>query len=467
MLVPMPIRREIKALSVLSAPLVVAQLAQMMMGVVGTVVAGHIGVHQLAAQALGATTFAFVLMSGYGAMSGLDPHVSKAVGQGDLALAGRILRQGLWMAVIIGVPLTVLLWYSPWVLRAMGQDSQLLVEVEQYLHAAAPGLLPALAYAGYRSFASAVGRPGIIMGGAVIANIVHAVLCAGLAKGLWGLPNLGVGGIGLASVVCRIILVGIVAIYIRQSKAFSAYRALFDLPSWPMLKRLLRSGLPLGLQYGLEVTGFVLITLWMGLLGAQALAAHEVAMTVAALGFQVPFSVGTAAAMRVGHAVGRRDAAAVARAGWTALAVGVVFSVISGILMLIGRDAIAKIYLPDASPEVWTMAAHFLTIAAGFQLADGTQAIGFGVLRGLDDTRVPMWFNVLGFGLLGLPVAYVGAFVLRLGPDPLWWGLTIALFVVSTSLALRFYWILGRPSRVIGPAISASQAPVAAVHTLG
>jgi MATE family multidrug resistance protein len=429
---------ETRALLRLSAPLVVAQLAQMAMGVAGTLVAGQLGVRALAAQALGATTFTFVLITGYGLMAGLDPHISRFVGAGRPDEAGRLLRQGLWLAVLAGLPLTGLLLAAGPILRAMGQDPALMDIAESYLRWSAVGLIPALWFCAYRSFASAANKPRIIMASAVLANIVHVGLCVWLAYGGAGVPAMGVAGIGLASVLCRLLLVAMLALYCRHSTAFASFRGRLELPRLDLLMPLLRSGLPLGLQYGLEVTGFVLVTLWMGLLGADVLAAHEVALSATALAFQVPFAIGTAAAMRVGHAIGRGDEPGVARAGWTALRVGVLYAVTSAIAMVLLREWIALRYMPTATPPVLEMAKGFLAIGACFQLADGAQAIGFGVLRGLDDTRVPVLFNVLGFALLGLPLGYVGVFVLHLSPAWMWYGLTLALFVVASLLALRF-----------------------------
>lgn len=439
---------EVRSLLRLAGPLVVAQLAQMAMGVAGTVVAGHLGVRALAAQALGATAFTFLLISGYGLMAGLDPHIARAVGAGRLDHAGRLFRQGLWLALLAGVPMTGLLLLAPRILRAMGQEPALMDVVEDYLLWSAPGLVPALWFSAYRSFTSAAGQTRVIMIAAVGANVVHIGLCVWLAYGGAGVPAMGVAGIGLASVLCRVLLVVVLFAWCAREPVFARFRGAFEWPRAELLWPLLHSGVPLAVQYGLEVTGFVLVTLWMGLLGAHPLAAHEVAMTVAALGFQVPFAMGTAAAMRVGHAVGRRDESGIEIAGWTALALGIVYAVLSGTAMMVFRDSIAALYMPSATPAVLALAAHFLTIAAGFQLADGAQAIGFGVLRGLDDTRVPMWFNVLGFGLLGLPIGYVGVFVLHGSPDYLWWGLTVALFVVASLLALRFRVLVRRRGAV-------------------
>lgn len=430
---------EIKAVLKLAAPLSVAQLAQMAMGLVGTLAAGRLGVAALAAQALAATTFVLVLITAYGLMAGIDPHVARAVGQRDLAQAGRLWRQSLWLGLLAGLPFVALLWLAPAALLWMGQAPELVRDTAAYLHVAAPGLIPAMWYASTRSFCSALGHPRPVMVAAVLANVANAVLAFWFVDLGWGLA-----GIAAASLLCRALMALGLAGWVQVSRAYAETHGPWLRPRWADLRPQLASGLPLAVQYGLEVTGFVLITLWAGLLGTAVLAAHEVAMSIASAAFQVPFSLGTAAAMRVGIAVGARDHRGVARAGWTAFGLAGVFAALSALGMVATRHWMAAQYLPKAEPTVLEMTAHFLMFAAAFQIADGLQAVGFGVLRGLDDTRVPMWFNVLGFALLGLPLSYVLVFVYGQPPDRLWWGLSLALAVIASALMLRFRVLLRR-----------------------
>ncbi len=425
---------ETSALLRLAAPLIVAQVAQMMMGVVGTAAAGRLGVQALAAQALGATTFTLVLITAYGLMAGLDPHVAQAIGAGQPQRAGQLYRQAVWLGLGAGVVLTLGLLAAPAALQWMGQEAQLVRDTALYLDISALGLLPAMIYVCCRSFCSAVGQTRAVMVAAVAGNLLNAWLAFDWVDRGWGLA-----GIAWASVLCRVVMTAGLLAWIQWAPSLQAFRTPWTRPGallWPVV----RSGAPLALQYGMEVAGFVLTTLWMGLLGAPTLAAHEVALSLSAIAFQVPFAIGTAASMRVGQAVGRRDAAAVARAGWTAFGLGLVFAVVSAAAMLAFATPMARLYLPTATPEVMALAVQFLFIAALFQLADGVQAIGFGVLRGLDDTRVPVLFNLLGFWLLGLPLGYVAVFVWHQHADRLWWGLSLALGVVAVALMWRFWW---------------------------
>ena len=439
-------REEVKGLLRLATPLVVAQLAQIAMGVVGTLVAGQLGVRQLAAQGLGATAFSLVLIMGFGLMAGLDPHIARAAGAQDPTRAGRLFRQGLWTATFGALPLGLLIAFAGFGLRWMGQEPRLMDDVDVFLHWSAIGILPGLWFAASRSFLSAIGQPRLVMFAALAANAIHAVLCVWLALGGLGVPALGIQGIALASVLGRTLMFALLWLWMRLHPAVAPYRAPFAWPEWPLLRTVLRSGLPLGLQYGLEASSFALVTFWMGLLGAETLAAHEVALNIVSMAFQVPYALSMAGAMRVGQAVGRRDEPGIARAGWTTLKVALVYAVLSGTLIFLLRAPLAGIYLPHAEPEVLSLTWHFLAIAAAFQLADGAQAVGFGVLRGLDDTRVPVLFNLLGFSLLGLPLAYWQVFVRHQSAAWLWWGLSLGLGVVAALLGLRF-WVLLRRRR--------------------
>lgn len=448
-------REEVRGLLRLAIPLVIAQLAQIAMGVVGTLVAGQIGVRQLAAQGLGATAFSLILIMGLGLMAGLDPHIARAAGADDptrpqsTGLPGRLHQQGLWTATLAALPLGLLVLLSGRALRWMGQDPRLMDDVDIFLDWAALGILPALWFAASRSFLSAIGQPRLVMLAAIAANVVHAALCVWLGLGGLGIPPLGIRGIALASVLGRTLMFALLWAGVRLAPALAPFRAPFTWPEWRLLRTVLRSGLPLSVQYALESLGFALVTFWMGLLGADTLAAHEVALNIASLAFQVPFALATAAAMRVGRAVGRHDEPGIARAGWTALRVALVYAVISGCLMLLFQAPLARIYLPHADPAVLAVTCHFLSIAAAFQLADGAQAIGFGVLRGLDDTRVPVLFNVLGFALLGLPLGYWQVFIRHRDAAWLWWGLSLGLGVAAASLGLRFWRLLRRRKHVI------------------
>ena len=414
------------------------------MGVIGTLVAGQLGVRPLAALGLGATAFSLILIMGFGLMAGLDPHVARAAGAEDPTRAGRLFQQGLWTATLGALPLGALIVLSGRALRWMGQEPRLMDDVEVFLDWAAVGILPALWFAASRSFLSAIGQPRIVMFAAIGANLAHAGLCVVLGLGGLGVPAMGIKGIALASVLGRVLMVVLLWAGIRFAPPLAPFRAPFTWPEWQLLRTVLRSGLPLALQYGLEASAFALVTFWMGLLGPETLAAHEVALNIASMAFQVPFALAMAGAMRVGQAVGRRDEPGIARAGWTALRVALACAVLSGGLMLLLRGPLAGIYLPHAAPDVLAVTGHFLGIAAAFQLADAAQAIGFGVLRGLDDTRVPVLFNVLGFSLLGLPLGYWQVFVRHQDAAWLWWGLSLGLGVAAVSLGLRFAVLLRR-----------------------
>jgi MATE family multidrug resistance protein len=432
----------------------------MAMGVTGTILAGHIGVRALAVLALSNSVFSAVLIAGMGVLMGLDPHVARAIGAKDFRRAGRLLGQAPWLVLLAGLPLLGALALGPTALAAMGQDPTVLPEVGEYLQALGWGLLPALWFYAYRAFLAAADRPGVVLAASVVANVVNVGFGLWFIYGGLGLPPQGVQGVAWAATASRLVLLAFVAGWVRWDPRLSGHRHPFEWPTWALVWPLLRTGLPIGVHTGVEVTAFALVTLLMGLVSADAVAAHQVALTVASVTFQVPLAIGAAAAVRVGQALGRRDETAVVRAGWTALAVGLAFGVTSAGAMYALRDSIAQANLPSAGPELLALAAQLLTIGAAFQIMDGAQAIGFGALRGLDDTRVPVLFNVLGFVLLGIPAGYAGTFLWGGGPGWLWWGLCVGLGVVAVLLWGRFAVMLRR-RRIAASAAAAPRASLA------
>jgi len=440
-------RGEVAALLHLAWPLIVAYLAQMAMGVIDTAMIGRVSVDALAALALGNSVMISVLVTGAGVALGLDPHAARAVGAGDPRQAGRLLRQSVYLSTAFALPLVLVLQHTGPLLRAMGQKPEVVDLMVPYLDLLSWSVLPSMWTFCYRGFVSAAGRPTIVLASTIVATALKIALNRWFIFGGLGLDPMGLSGAALASLIARCAIVAVIAGYARVHPVFRPYRAPWGLPERASLVKLLRTGLPLGVQNGIEVAGFSLVTLLMGLVSSAALAAHQVALNVASVTFQVPFAIGAAAAVRVGHAVGRRDEPGLARAGWTAFSVGVVFGLGSALSLFVFRSDLALLYLPDADPVVLALTAHLLAIAAVFQLADGAQAIGFGVLRGLDDTRLPVLFNVLGYAILGLPFGWFTVFHLGWEPGMLWWGLSIALAAVSTLLALRFRAVTLRRGR--------------------
>ena len=439
----MTLRAEIRALLHLAAPLVVARVGHNLMGVVDTVVAGQIlGEQGVAVVGMSATLYFFSMIFAWGLLYGLDPVVSHAVGAGDAPRARAAFATGRVLAMAMALPVMVFAWFAADAVGALGHDAALIAECRAYLRTAVLGLPAALLFQCYTVYLTANGHTRVFFVITLVANVVNLAADLWFVHGGLGVPALGVSGIGLATALGAWVQLGCVVFVMRRGGRLAELRAPLLSVSRALLRRTLSLGVPVGLQYTLEMGSFALTTVLMGLFGQTLLAGHNIALNVAALTFVVALGVSSAASVRVGHAYGRRDVAGVAVAGRAAFVVGLAWATLGSATMVLFRGPITALYTDE--PATAAAASGLLVIAALFQFADASQAIGFGVLRGTGDTRVPAAFNIAGYWLLGIPVGIAFAFggwpVAMEGgrPEWLWWGLTLALVVIALALAFRF-----------------------------
>ena len=450
---PAPAREELRALLALTGPIAVLQLAHQLVSAVDTAVVGRLGEVPLSGVGLGGTLFFAVLVIGLGIVLGLDPLIAQALGAAERTETRTLLWQGTWLSMGLTIPLTAIIAVVIEVLPHSGIDPATASATGEYLWARAPAIAPWLMAIANRSYLQALGTTRPLLVAAVVANVVNAPLSwllvfgdAGLPTS-WpalGIPALGVAGAGWASSAASlsVLVVTIFAVRAAGSEAPGE-------PSprrWPdpvRLRRALRVGAPVGGQLLAEVGGFAAVTFLVGLLGARALAAHHVALTLASTSFQVTLALGAAAAVRVGRAVGRGDVAATDLAGRVAIGTGAAFMVFTGAVLLLFPAPLARL-LTDEVP-VLTAAIPLLGVAAAFQIGDGVQVVAAGALRGAGDTRATMLANVGGHYLLGLPLGATLCFGLDLGAAGLWWGLSAALWAVAALLTIRFVRIAREP----------------------
>ncbi len=436
-----PLRREIKATLTLAAPLVAAQLAQMSMSFVDVVMVGRLGTGALAAAVLGSTAFFTLSLICVGVILAVNPTVAQAVGAGDRDLAARATRQGLWLAVILGVPLFVALGWSEEGLLALGQAPETSALAGDYLRAIRWGIVPNLAFSALRGFYEGTGRARPVLLATIVGVGVNVVANNALMYGKWGLPALGLEGTGWSSALVFAAMAASLAIGIRVLPDLRRYGVLVGLrsPDPAMLGTLVRLGAPIGVTFGLEAGLFSAATLLVGWLGEVPLAAHQIALNAASFTFMVPLGIGMAATVRVGQLVGAGDEAGARRAGFVAVALGGAFMALSATFLWLRPSWIVFLYA-GATPEaeMAALATALLGIAAVFQLVDGIQATAAGALRGLKDTTVPAVIGAISYWGVGLGVGYGLAFGLGWGARGLWWGLTAGLLAAAVLLVARF-----------------------------
>lgn len=426
----------------------------MMMGVVDAIMVGRFSPEALAATAIGNFYFFVVAVFGLGVLLVLDPLIAQAMGAKDEKAIALAVQRGLLLAVVMSLILGSLLLPAEYVLRALRQPEELVPLAATYVLICIPSFLPFNAFLVFRQLLQTMGLTRAIVVTIVLCNLANVLLNWLLIFGNLGFPRLGVAGAALATAISRTLLVVIlVALSWRTLRRYvrPVRREVFELAP---LMRMLRLGLPIGAQQGLEVAYFGALIILMGLLGTISIAAHQAAINLASLTFMVPVGVGSATAVFVGRAVGARDEPAVRRYAIAGLVCGVGFMCVSAAVFLLFPRALAGLYSRDA--EVVALAAGLIPIAGLFQLFDGTQVVASGILRGIGDTRFPMLASALGFWLVGLPASLLLGFSARLGAEGLWWGSLVALMMVAALLLYRVRMRLRRSmERVIidrGPA---------------
>ena len=428
----------------LAGPVVAAQLAQISMGFVDTVMVGRLGQEALAGVALGNTAFFFGLIVCLGVVQAVGPMVSQAHGAGEHEPVERSVRQGLWLGVVLAVPAVFILWNIAPVLRAAGQPASAVDAAEGYLHAILCGFLPALWFMALRSFVEGLARPLPI----TIITLIGVALNIGanyvLMFGPWGLPALGLVGTGWASTLVYWTLFAMLALFVVRIEPFANYQIFGGLrtPDLTYFRELVRIGWPIGVSSGIEAGLFMITALMVGVLGTVPLAAHQIALQCAAFTFMVPVGVGIAGSVRVGQAVGRGRPEAARRAGYASMLLAGLFMVGAAVLFWTAPRAIVRLYIDPALPnneDVAALAVSLLSVAALFQVFDGVQVAAMGALRGLKDTRIPMLIALFTYWGIGLSTGYVLGLWWGMGAEGLWWGLVVGLAAAALLLFVRFH----------------------------
>lgn len=422
----------------LAGPVVLAEVGWVMMGIVDTIIVGPLGPAAIGSVGIGSILFLALAIFGMGLLLGLDTLVSHAYGAGRLDECHRWLLHGILLSLIGAPVLTAVALVGISLLPSWGFPPEVLSLTVPYLHVITWSLLPLLLYASFRRYLQALGIVVPITFALVTANLINAVAAWALVYGHLGLPAMGTTGSAVATLISRIylaaVLLAAVVWYDRQH-----HISLFTItwkPKKRSLVRLLRLGLPAATQVTLELGVFAAASALAGRLDPVSLASHQIALNLASLTFMVPLGVASAGAVRVGHAVGRRDPQAASRSGWVALILGAGFmSTAALIFTAVPRPLIGMFTSNEA---VLAMGRRLLLVAAMFQLFDGLQGVSTGVLRGLGDTRTPMLSNLAGHWLLGLPVGYALCFWWGWGVVGLWIGLSLGLVAIGVFLVLTW-----------------------------
>jgi multidrug resistance protein, MATE family len=431
-------RRELGDLLTLALPVIFSELGWMAQGVVDNIMVGRLGPAAIGAVSVGNAVFYTPSLFGIGLLLGLDTLVSQAYGRRDHDECHRWLAQGVYLACIVTPLLMLLLAFASYEFPRFGITPEVSAPAASYLRILLWSTLPLLLYAAARRYLQGVGEVKVITATYVIANLINWFGNWVLIYGKLGFPALGVRGSAISTCAARVFMAAALfgfAWRYERKRGHPLFRH-WPGPSLARLKSLVKLGAPAAGQIVAEVGAWNLSTFSAGWLTPAALATHAIALNYASITYMVPLGTAAAAAVSVGHAVGAGDVERARRAGWLALGLGVSFMLLAAIVFITAPEPLVELYTRD--PQVLAVGPALLAIAAAFQVFDGVQTVCTGALRGLGETRVPMYANLVGYWVMGLPLGFFLCFGLHRGIYGLWIGLTLALVVISVWLLFRW-----------------------------
>lgn len=433
-------RKEAGATLRLGFPLILAQLLQMSMNFVDTVMAGRISALDLAGVAVGSSLMVPLLVLGNGTVMAVNPIVAQNYGARRFDRIGSNARHALWISLLVAIPFFFILRNLYGLMGLIGVEEEIISIADRYLKAISWGIFPVMAYSALRYFNEglSVTRPTMYI--ALVGTLANIPVNYVLMFGKLGLPRLGAPGAGYGSAIVYWLMFLLILLFTSRFHAWRRFRIFgaFRLPESEQLREMLSIGIPIGVGAAMEVTMFAVTSLMMATLGTVAVAGHQVAINFAGLTFMVPFGLSIAVTARVGVSAGRGRLEEVRQRGSAGILLSVLFMCLTAVFILLLPDLIASIYTND--PAVREMSVQLLTLAAIFQISDGLQVGAFGALRGLKDTRFPMFINMFAYGAVGLGLSWFLGLYKELGPRGLWTGLIVGLTIAGVVHTVRFWY---------------------------
>lgn len=435
------IKKEARLTLKIGLPVIAAQLLQMSMNFVDTVMAGNLSAEDLAAVAIGGAIFFPFVMLAAGIMMAITPIVAQLIGARNFREIGINARQGLWMSQLLAIPVFFIIRNLDFIMQILDVAPRIIPVAQGYLEAISWGILPLCAYMALRFFNEGLSATRPAMYFALLGLFINIPGNYILMYGAFGFPQLGAVGCGYSSsIVSLVMFLGMLLFTVnhkpyRRFEIFSSFRW----PEWKYFKEILRIGIPIGLSSTMEVTMFAVVSLLMGSLSAIAVAGHQVAINFSAMTFMVPFGLATAITTRVGNAVGKGSIPEARSRGFIGISLATIFMCFTAIIMFTVPELITSMYTQDN--EVQEVAIGLLYMAAIFQISDGLQVSSYGALRGLKDTKKPMYVNFVAYWLVGLPLGYYLGITRGIGPQGLWMGLIAGLTVAAFLHNARFYML--------------------------
>ena len=426
----------------LGMPLILSNLAMFAIHITDTVMLGWYDVTALAASTIAGTLFFVTFIVGAGFAQAVTPLVAAAAEDDDDVQVRRVTRMGLWLSIFYGLFVTIPFFWAEDILIAIGQDPDVARLAHIYLQIVIWQMVPALIVMTFKAFLAAMEHTAIILWATIGTAILNGFINYALIFGNWGMPELGIQGAAIASLTVNLITVLILVAYIMKVlPQFELFKNFWRSDS-EILKRVFLLGWPIGLTSLAEGGLFAASAVMMGWIGAIELAAHGIAIQLASLTFMVHLGFSQAATVRAGRALGRHDELSLRRGGVTAIGMSAFFAVATSLIFLAIPETLVSLFIDPNEPDravLLRIGASLIMVAALFQLVDGLQVLALGLLRGVQDTTVPMFMATISYWVIGLPVSYLLAFTLGMGGVGLWLGLVIGLAVAAVLLLWRFW----------------------------
>ncbi len=426
----------------LAIPVVISQLGHTLVHTADSVIIGHFaGTIPLAAVSLVNSIFIVILMIGIGLSYGLTPLIAQESGKKNYKECGRLLANSLLINIISGVLLFILIYYgSLLVIDNLGQSPEVVAQAKPYLGLLGFSIVPLMVFMTFKQFAEGLGFTKQAMMISLWGNALNVCLGIIFVKGLFGFEPMGVSGVGWSTLIDRSIMAIVMAVYVIKSKHFRIYLKSFALRSVSKIRSLniLRIGTPVAMQYTFEVSAFSGAAVLIGTIGAVDQAAHQVAINLASMTYMMAGGISAAATIKTGNNFGKEDYLNLRLSAISSYHIVLVFMAIAALLFAGLNQYLPLIYTSDKA--VINIAAQLLIIAGLFQLFDGTQVVGLGILRGLGDVNIPTFITFVAYWIIGIPVGYFLGIYLEMGANGIWYGLTLGLLVSAALLFARFHY---------------------------
>lgn len=434
----MTIKEHFKITFNLAFPVMLSQLGQVSVGVADSMMVGRLGALPLAAASLGNSIFFVILMFGMGVSMGITPLVSVAEGKGKNKRITNLFQHGFWINIVTSLLLTTIVLILAQGLPFLNQPEEVIQMTVPYLLVITASLFPFMIFQTFKQFAEGLSQTKQAMYITIFCNLVNVFLNWVLIFGELGAPEMGLMGAGWATLISRILMPFMMGWYVMKARRYQIFNLSILIKKWsmPMLSRILNVGIPTGFQYIFEVSAFSTAAIMMGWLGVNALAGHQIALNLASISYMMVAGLSTAGMIRVSNQIGKGNLKAMKEAGMVVYAMGMLFMFSTGMIFIAFRNFLPTLYIDD--PAVISLSSSLLIIAGLFQLSDGAQVIGLGVLRGMEDVKVPTFVTLLAYWVLGLPLGYLLAFEFGFAEKGIWYGLLIGLSVTALLLYYRF-----------------------------